>query len=165
VQLLALGLACNQTKVFNVHLTEAGTNVRSNDEPTGYHQMTHEEMIDKKLGYQPKCEKFSRALMTAFGDFLGALDAIKEGDGTLLDRSLVFAHSDVSDAKTHDIINIPMITAGKGGGRIRTGMHIGGAGSPISRVGLTLQQAMGVRTGSWGTKSMESNKTITELMA
>ena len=163
--LLALGLACNQTRVFNIALTEASSTVRSADNPTGYHQMTHEEPNDPALGYQRECAKFVGRNIAAIGDLLKALSGIKEGDGTLLDRSLVFAHSDVSDAKTHDIVGIPMMTVGKAGGRIRTGFHINGNGEPVSRVGLTMQQLMGVQTGSWGSKSMETSRPITELMA
>jgi len=62
----------------------------------------------------------------------------------VLDNSVVFAHSEVEFAKFHTIDNIPMMTAGSGGGRIKTGLRVDGNGSPVSRVGLTLQQAMGV---------------------
>jgi len=44
-------------------------------------------------------------------------------------------------------------------------MYIDGIGTPVSRVGLTLQQAMGVPVDRWGAKSLETNRTITELMA
>ena len=37
-------------------------------------------------------------------------------------------------------------------------------GTPVSRVGLTLQQVMGVPVDRWGTKSLETNRAITEIM-
>lgn len=58
-----------------------------------------------------------------------------------------------------------MMTAGSGGGRIRTGLHIRGKGTSVSRVGLTLQQVMGVGIDKWGTGSLESDKSIGELLA
>ena len=57
-----------------------------------------------------------------------------------------------------------MMTAGSAGGRIKTGLHIPGGGTPVSRVGLTLQQAMGVSVDKWGTGSMETGKSITEML-
>jgi hypothetical protein len=92
------------------------------------------------------------------------LASIKEGDGTLLDNTMVFAHSDVSMAKNHEVRGIPMMTAGKAGGRVRTGIHIAGKGSPVSCAGLTMQQLMGVPTDAWGIDAMRTNRTIGELL-
>jgi len=57
------------------------------------------------------------------------------------------------------------MVAGNGGGAIRTGYHLAGNGDSIARLGLTVQQAMGVQVERWGKLSMETNRTITELMA
>ncbi len=74
-------------------------------------------MIDRKVGYpQPTVDVFATQSMSAWADFVAALAAIPEGDGTLLDNTLVFAHSDVSMAKNHDVNGIPMMTAGRAGG-------------------------------------------------
>lgn len=164
VDLLVLGLACNQTKVFNIALTEASSPLRTPDNPTGYHQMTHEEPIDPKLGYQPHCAQIADLTMGAFNDLLTALDGIKEGDATLLDHSLVFAHTDVSNAKSHDVNGLPIFLAGTASGKVRSGLHIDGRGDPITRAGLTMQQVMGVPIGNWGTKSLEASKPISEIL-
>ncbi len=57
-----------------------------------------------------------------------------------------------------------MMTAGSAGGKLRTGIYVDGIGTPVSRVGLTLQQVMGVPVDRWGTKSLETNRAITEIM-
>ena len=54
--------------------------------------------------------------MEAWTTFVGALAALKEGDGTLLDHTLVLAHSDTSFAKTHLVQALPVMTAGSAGG-------------------------------------------------
>lgn len=163
--LMALGLACNQTRVFNIALTPASSPLRMPDDMTGYHQLTHEEKVDPTAGYQVRCEKFVKPQMAAFAHLLKSLDAIKEGDGTLLDRSLILANSDVSDAKSHDINGIPIIVAGTAGGAVKSGLHVQGNGTPVSRVGLTMQHAMGLNAGSWGTKSMTTSAPIGEMLA
>ena len=116
------------------------------------------------VGYQPVTSKFSTYSMEFFGDLLKALDEVKEGDGTLLDHSLVLAYTDTGFAKLHTLDNIPMILAGTAGGRIKGGYHIAGEGAPVSRVGLTIQQAFGMSVDSWGTGSLETKKPISEIL-
>jgi len=101
--------------------------------------------------------------MKAFADLVRALAAVKEGDGRLLDHMLVYAHSDTSFAKIHALDAMPVMLAGNANGRLRTGLHVAGAGTPITRTGLTAMAAMGVETDRWGTKSMETNKMVSEL--
>jgi hypothetical protein len=103
--------------------------------------------------------------MEAWVGFVGALDGIKEGRGTLLDNTLVLAHSETEFAKFHTIDNIPIMTAGSAGGRMKTGIYVDGAGTPVSRIGLTLQQVMGVSLDKWGAKSMETGKSLGEVVA
>ena len=103
--------------------------------------------------------------MIAWREFLDEIAGIPEGDGTLLDHCLILAHSDCSIAKAHAVEGIPIMIAGNAGGRIRTGFHLDGKADPITRIGLTVQQAMGLQVDSWGTRSMETNRTITELIA
>lgn len=163
-QLLAMALACNQTKSFNMVFSTAASDLRHAGNTTAYHQSTHEEMIDRSIGYQPSVDVFATQSMQAWADFVAALASIKEGDGTLLDNTLVFAHSDVSFAKNHDVNNIPMMTAGRAGHRIKSGIHIHGGGDAATRAGLTMQQLMGVSVDGWGEQGMRTTKTITELM-
>jgi Protein of unknown function (DUF1552) len=163
--LLAKALQCNQTKVINVLLSDTTSNLRRAGSSTTHHTLTHEEPVNPKLGYQEQVGWFAQQSMVAWKDFLDALSGIREGDGTLLDNCLIFAHSDCSIAKAHAVEGIPMMVAGRAGGRIRTGFHLAGRADPATRLGLTLQQAMGLQVAKWGVQSMETNRTITELMA
>jgi Protein of unknown function (DUF1552) len=163
--LLAKALQCNQTKVINVLLSDTTSNLRREGSSTTHHTLTHEEPVSATLGYQEQVGWFARQSMVAWADFLAAMDGIPEGDGTLLDHCLFFAHSDCSIAKAHAVEGIPMMIAGNAGGRVRTGYHLAGRADPASRMGLTLQQAMGLQVERWGVKSMDTNRTITELIA
>jgi len=163
--LLAMAVACNQTRVFNVVFSDSASSLRKTGSSTTHHQLTHEEQVDSSVGYQPQATWFVEQSLTALGVFVRALAAVKEGDGTLLDNMLLFAHSDTQFAKTHSVDGIPIMLIGKAGGRIKTGQHIAGNGDPISRVGLTVQQIMGVSADRWGTGSMQTTKTIGEIVA
>lgn len=163
--LLVMAMACDNTRVFNMNFSNRASSLARIGSTISHHQLTHEEPLDARLGYQPQATFFVNKTMEAWAYFVSALDKVKEGDGTLLDNSLVFAHSETEFAKIHAIDNIPMMTAGRAGGRIKTGIHIKGETSPVTRVGLTLQQAMGVPVDKWGTNSMETKKSISEVLA
>ncbi|MBM3514074.1 MAG: DUF1552 domain-containing protein [Alphaproteobacteria bacterium] len=164
-QVLAMTLTCNQTKVFNVCINDSASSLTRAGSTTSHHQLTHDEQIDEKLGYQPEATKFIADLMKAWGTFVGILDSIPEGGGTLLDNTLVVAHSDSDFAKVHSITNLPVMFAGAAGGRIKPGVHIDGKGEAVSRLALTAMQVMKVNIDRFGTGSMDTNKPVTELFA
>lgn len=164
-ELLAKALQCNQTKVFNVLFSDTTSNLRREGETTTHHTLTHEEPDDKALGFQKECSWFATNSMIAWKEFLDEIEKIPEGDGTLLDNCLILAHSDCSIAKSHAVEGIPTMVAGNAGGAVRTGYHLAGNGDSIARLGLTVQQAMGVQVERWGQLSMETNRTVTELIA
>jgi hypothetical protein len=164
-KLLALGLACNQTRVFNFVHTAGLSETYVAGESKIYHQITHDEPTDAKLGYQPETSMLAGQVMQAFGDFLIELDAVKEGEGTLLDNSLIMAFSDTGYAKIHSIENIPMFLAGRAGGRHKAGQHIHAAGESVTRVSLTAQQLVGAPVGEFGSGSMKTARPIMEVIA
>ena len=165
VQIMALALASNQTKIFNHVYSNSASSLRTAGDTLTHHEHTHEELVDTTLGYQKICSKFVEASMQGLADLALALDGVKEGDRTLLDNTLLFAHSDTSHAKLHQLDGIPMMVIGNAGGKVKSGMHIAGNGDVATRAGLTMQMAMGVPVEKWGTKSMETNRPLTELLA
>jgi hypothetical protein len=164
-RLMAMALACNQTKVFNVvHTSGPSETYIAGDDKT-YHQRTHDEPTDAKLGYQPMSSKLAGMVMVGLGDFLTELDAVKEGDGTLLDHSVVMAFSDTGYAKIHSLENIPMIIAGGASGRHKAGQHVASKGEAVTRVSLTAQQLAGAPVGEFGSGAMKTSNPISEVMA
>ena len=164
-KLLAMALACNQTRVFNFVHTGGTSETYIAGQTKIYHQITHDEPVDAKLGYQPETSKLAGLVMQAFGDFLVELDSIKEGQGTLLDNSLIFAFSDTGYAKIHSIENIPMFLAGRAGGRHKAGQHIHTTGESVTRVSLTAMRLAGAPVGEFGTGSMKTARPIAEVIA
>jgi len=163
--LMVMAVACDQTRVFNMVYSAAAANTTKLGLTGTHHVTTHEEMIDPKLGYQPTVHWFTIEAFKNFNYFIKSLAAIREGDGTLLDNSLVFAHSDHQYAKLHGLEGIPSFTAGKAGGRLKTGIHIAGEKQPVTRVGYTVMRAMGVEGEGWGSKSNRATKEIGEVLA
>lgn len=165
MRLLAMAMACNQTRVFNMVFSDAASTLRKAGSSVTHHLMTHEEPVDPALGYQPMATWFVDRAVHSFASALKILSDIREGDGTLLDNTLIFAHSDCNLAKIHEVEGVPMLLVGGAGGKLRGGQHIAGNGGPASRVGLTVQQLMGVPIDSWGSGSMQTNSALTDLIA
>jgi len=161
----ALALATDQTRVFNLSVSEPGSQIFMPGDSLGYHQSTHEEPIDPVLGFQPRVAQYNVDTMELFAMLLKELDAVPEGDGTVLDHSLVFAFTDQSFAKIHAVDGLPIFVAGTASGRMKSGFHVAGDSSPVSRVGLTIQKAMGVSLDVWGKGSMEIRQPYTDLLA
>ena len=161
----AIALATDQTRVFNLSVSSPQNAMFVPGDPLGFHQSTHEEPVDPKLGYQPRAHEYNVASMELFAAFLNELDAIQEGDGTLLDHCAVMAFTDQAYARIHSVDGLPILVAGGASGRIKTGHHIAGDNSQVSRVGLTLQKALGVSVDTWGQESLQVKTPYTELLA
>ena len=112
-ELMAMALACNQTKVFigRTHecdlrdVSARATRISITFTPTMSPSI-------RELGYQVISSKLAELSFRGYSDFIRALDAIKEGDGTLLDHTLVLGFSDTGYAKIHSTDNIPLFLAG-----------------------------------------------------
>jgi hypothetical protein len=164
-ELMAMALACNQTKVFTVVHTSATSETYLPGDSDIYHLHTHDEPVDAGLGYQVVSSKLAELSFRGYGDFLRALDAVKEGDGTLLDHTLVLGFSDTGYAKIHSTDNIPLFLAGGASGKHKGGQHVIGNGDPVSRISLTAQQLIGMPVGEFGIGSMKTARSIGEVVA
>jgi hypothetical protein len=80
---------------------------------------------------------------------LGRLDAVDEGATTLLDNTLVFYSSEISDGNRHNHDNLPVLVAG-GGTAFATGRHVTYADAPIDDLFISIAHAMGVTLERFG---------------
>jgi len=164
-ELLVFALLCDQTRVFNMLFSWGTSELRKSGAQTAHHQYTHDELVDRDLGYQPEATSFVLESMQAWADFVARLASTPEGAGSLLDNCLVMAHSESSFAKSHQVTLLPVMLAGRAGGRVVPGIHVAGNGEPITRVGLTVQQIMGLPTTEWGTRSLQTSRPISAVLA
>ena len=160
--LIAHALACGQTRVFNVLV--GSMDWRHQGTTFDWHMATHEEAVDQALGYQKSVYALTTTANNAFVDFLQVLQGFKEGEGSILDRTLVLWQTDHGDVRVHSLDKIPVMTVGNGAGRLRTGIHVAAPGEPVTRVGLTVMQAMGVPLTQWGDRSNQASKPIMEVV-
>ena len=162
--LMVMALACDQTRVFNMAYSAASASTTKSGYEKPHHTTTHEERIDDTIGYQPTASWFTRRSMESWAYFVEAFTKVKEGEGTLLDNVLIYGTTDHAWARVHSLEGIPVFTAGRAGGRIKTGLHVDGGGSPATRVGYTALKLLGVDAISWGAKSNSTSKEISEIL-
>jgi hypothetical protein len=163
--LMVMALTCDQTRVFNMAYSAAFAATIKPGYEKPHHTTTHEEPIDKATGYQTTASWFARRAMEEWAYFVEAFSKVREGDGTLLDNSRIYASTDTNWARIQSIDGIPMFTAGRAGGRVRTGLHVDGAGTAATRVGYTAMKVFGVDAPSWGTKSNATSSEVSEILA
>ena len=106
-----------------------------------HHGLTHSqgrEDIKKILA------QVDRFYVELFAEVLEQLDAIKEGEGTLLDHSMITLGSGLGDGKDHTMDELPIIVAGSANGRIKTGRILNcPEKTPLANLWLSQAQLMG----------------------
>jgi hypothetical protein len=89
--------------------------------------------------------------MTHFAYLLNRLRSIPEGDGTLLDHSMLVYGGGLADGDRHQHDDLPLLLAGRGGGTIQGGRHLRfAAETPMANLLVSMLDRMGVRDSGFG---------------
>jgi hypothetical protein len=112
------------------------------DKPVQHHSMTHNQKGD---GYK-EVQKIDLFHIRQYAYILSRMKEIKEADGTsLVDNSIVAYGAGLGDGATHQYYDLPMIVAGKAGGKMRQGRHLKcPSGTLNSNLWLTFARLMGL---------------------
>jgi hypothetical protein len=143
---------------FRADLTRVATFVFANDGsnrsyaaigvPEGHHDLSHHGHDATKLA---KVRTINRFHVEQFAYLVGRLKEAKEGDGSLLDRSMVVFGSGISDGNAHSHDDLPILVAGRANGTLKTGRHLRLATeTPLTNLHLSLLDRMGVAIPSFG---------------
>lgn len=160
-QLLAMAFACDQTRVFAHYLTAPVSDVLFPGATAGHHDLTHNEG-----GEQPEVNDITIQCMEMLNESLQILDAIPEGDGTVLDHSAILAASEVGLAQTHSIEDMPTIIAGSACGYFKQDIHHRSfAGASATPLLISLQRSVGMAVGSFGFDDAASTTSLAEVEA
>ena len=147
--LQVLALQSDVTRVVTFQLARESSN-RTYPEigvPDPHHPTSHHGNDPEKVAKLAKINQFHVSL---FAYFLEQLASVPEGDGTLLDNSVYLYGSGMGNPNIHDHVNLPIIVAGGGAGRIRGGRHIRhDEPTPMANLHLSLLDSVGVRLDSF----------------
>jgi hypothetical protein len=69
-------------------------------------------------------QKINQWHIEQYAYLLGKLRAMKEGEGTVLDNSMILFGAGLRDGNSHSPHNLPLVIGGRGGGRLASGQHL-----------------------------------------
>jgi hypothetical protein len=100
---------------------------------------------------QAKISKINNFHIQQFAYLLSKLKGVSEGEGTLLDNSMIAYGSAIGDGNRHNHDDLPVLLAGRGGGSIKTGRHVRYAKeTPINNLWLAMLDRMNVHVPKLG---------------
>lgn len=149
-ELLALAFQTDSTRVATV-LIGLEQSPRAYPEigiPEAHHGLTHHQGDKEKI---EKVTKINMFHAQQFAWLLNKLKSTPDGDGSLLDHTMVTYGSGFSDGNAHDHANLPIVLAGRANGQLKPGRHVRyPAETPMTNLFTAMLDRMGVPVESFG---------------
>jgi hypothetical protein len=125
--------------------------------PDGHHTVSHHQLDPEKI---TKATKINAYHMSLFARLLEKMKNTPDGDGSLLDHSIMMYGTGMGDSDHHTPVNLPVVLAGGGCGQLAGGRHLEyPADTPLTNLGLTLLGKVGVEMD----KIADSTGRLTDL--
>jgi hypothetical protein len=148
--LLALAFQGDITRISTFVLANEGSNrsypfIGVTD---GHHNLSHHGGDAEK---HRKIRDINRFHTEQLARFVQKLKATPEGDGTVLDHSMIVYGSGIGDGNRHNHNDLPIVLLGKGNGTLRTGRHVRyGKDTPLNNLFLSMLDRMGAPVEPFG---------------
>jgi hypothetical protein len=144
-ELLALAFQSDSTRIATMMIGRESS-IRSYDNigiPEAHHQLSHHRNDPANLAKLTRIQTYH---MSLFAQFITKLQSISDGDGSLLDHSLILYGAGIADSNRHTHEKLPVLVVGKGNGSVRTGRHIDlGKHTPVTNLLLAMLDRVNVR--------------------
>jgi hypothetical protein len=115
--------------------------------PDAQHAISHHQEDPATIAKYAKVNSYH---VSMFGYFLEKMRTTNDGDGSLLDHSLLLYGSAMGNSNRHDPKDLPMMLAGGGAGRLQGGRHLRYEQTPVSNLYMTLLDKLGAPTDRIG---------------
>jgi Protein of unknown function (DUF1552) len=148
--LQVLAFQSDTTRVFAFKLGRDASNRVYPDSgvPTAFHSASHHQEREDRI---TQFAKINRYHVSMIPHLLKKLQETPDGDGNLLDNSLVLYGSPMGDSNVHNHKRCPLFLAGHAGGKIKGGMHIKAAErTPMANAMVSVANALGLGMSSFG---------------
>lgn len=148
--LMALAFQTDSTRIATFMLANSGSNrtYREVGVKGGHHEISHHQGDKDKIAGLQRIDQY---MIEQFAYFLGKLRSIPEGDGTLLDHSMIVYGGALADPNRHQHDDLPVLLAGGGNGTLATGQHLQFADeTPMANLFLSLLDRMGAPQERFG---------------
>ncbi|MEE8177946.1 MAG: DUF1552 domain-containing protein, partial [Acidobacteriota bacterium] len=149
LQLLAYQTDLTRVSTFMLGREYSEIVYRNLGHTSPHHPLTHHRGVDWKIQQSGEVNVYHAKL---FRDFLAKMQATKDGDGSLLDHSILLYGAGMGDGDIHNQWNLPVAMLGGGAGRIkRGGIHLQYTkGTPFANFHVALLNLMGIPTEKHG---------------
>jgi hypothetical protein len=159
--LQVLAMQADITRVISFQLArEAST--RTYPEvgvPEAHHPTSHHGNDPEKLA---KLAKINAYHVSLFAYYMEKLKSTPDGDGSLLDHSMILLGSGMGNPDVHNHVNLPIVLVGGGAGKLKGGRHIKYAEpTPLANLHLTLLDKVGIHLDSFA----DSRGRVDELLS
>lgn len=150
MDMIVSALACGQTRVASLQWSRSVSNVKFPwlDVNEGHHDLSHRS--DDDTPAVDALVKINRWYSEQFAYLLAKLDAVPEGEGTLLDNTIVLWCNELGKGNSHTRNDIPFILAGGGAGFFKMGHYFHTGIQSHNNLLVSICQAMGVDTQTFG---------------
>jgi hypothetical protein len=148
--LLVVAFQGDLTRIATFVFANDGSNrsYRAIGVPEGHHDLSHHGNNPDKL---TKLSQINRFHISQVAYLLDRMQAVKEGQGTLLDQAMLVYGSGIGDGNRHNHDDLPILLAGKGGGTLQTGRHLRyPAETPLTNLYVELLDRMGAPVPAFG---------------
>ncbi len=157
MDLQVLAYQTDMTRVITLMLGRAGSNrpYPTIGVPDGHHSVTHHMNDPAKIA---KVEKIDAHLVKTFAYLVEKMAATKDGQGSLLDHTLMVYGSSLSDGNLHTHDDLPTLLVGGAAGQLQGGRHVRYAKeTPLNNLFLTVLDKAGVQCDKFGDSTGELN--------
>ncbi len=160
--LQAVAFTSDITRVFAFKMSRDVSNrvFGPSGSTSAFHTASHHQEREDRIRDFQKINAYHVGLVP---HLLKRLADTPDGDGTMLDNSLVIYGSAMGNSNMHNHKRCPLFLAGHAGGRLKGNLHVKAAdGTPMANAMLTALQAVGVETSSFGdsTGTLELNRAV-----
>jgi hypothetical protein len=150
LDLMVLAFQTDSTRVSSFMFANdvSGRNFSFLDGVKGsHHELSHHENNQEKID---QYQLINRWHVAQFANMLRKMSQIQEGEGTLLDHSVIVFGSSMSDGNRHDPDNLPILVGGHASGKLSAGRHLAYKDVPLCNLYHSLLDFHGIEVESFG---------------
>ena len=148
--LMVMAFQTDSTRVATFMFANEGSNrsYKTIGVSDGHHEMSHHQKNPEKLESLRKINTY-HAEQLAY--ILNKMNSIKEGENTLLDNSMILYGAGICDGDRHNHDDLPLLLAGKSGGKIKSFKHhVHAKSTPMTNLFLSMADKVGLNVDSIG---------------
>nr|PZN65316.1 MAG: hypothetical protein DIU62_08825 [Pseudomonadota bacterium] len=153
--LIALAYQANLTRVVSFMMAAEVSNQPYSfmGVPDAFHPLSHHANNPNKLATLARVQAWNTG---EFARFVAKLQSLPDGEGNMLDNSIIMFGSNMSDSNAHNHFPLPMALVGGGAGRLKGNRHLRYPDkTPIANLHLTILDRVGVPMETFGDATMK----------